>query len=414
MINAILGTTVLNANFCHNIRSVGKVTEHVFITPIVTGSNRTGILEDVVLSYYINKEKQVGKHRVDIFDEPTLFRNKNENIRILIPYCTGNHWVTCEILVAKRRLNVSIDVQLHDPYGHGLLNQDFFYNLAGAITLRILTNSRSLSLSIYQLTNSPSRFDFRRQCSNDDTSCGVIVCKEIRELAKSGTVVKRVVPYSSDEIQKIRKRHLEEIEQQGEHRKALIIQYGSNLEPSSFATGNVDQPEDLFAQVVQNLKSLQSELDEKKRLEQQDFIAKNLGKLKKVEGAVTNSLFRGSIWVFYNSDQKESFHIVANGKNLNIQCKGIKGQYIVQIQRIDINGNLVPSCADVLFYKDGKLQNAITISNIGQSSSRVQGLLDQVNTSGLTIFRADLERTAKKSWVDKVTSVKERTETLAL
>jgi hypothetical protein len=67
-----------------------------------------------------------------------------------------------------------------------------------------------------------------------------------------------------------------------------------------------------------------------------------------------------------------------------------------------------------LFYKDGTLQNAITISNIGQSSSRVQGLLDQVNTSGLTIFRADLERTAKKSWVDKVTSVKERTETLAL
>ena len=73
MINAILGTTVLNANFCHNIRSVGKVTEHVFITPTVTGSNRTGILEDVVLSYYVNKEKQVGKHRVDIFDEPTLF-----------------------------------------------------------------------------------------------------------------------------------------------------------------------------------------------------------------------------------------------------------------------------------------------------------------------------------------------------
>ena len=149
-------------------------------------------------------------------------------------------------------------------------------------------------------------------------------------------------------------------------------------------------------------------------MEQQDFIAKNLGKLKKVEGAVTNSLFRGSIWVFYNSDQKESFHIVANGKNLNIQCKDIKGQYIVQIQRIDINGSLVPSCSDVLFYKDGKLQNAITISNIGQSSSRVQGLLDQVNTSGLTIFRVDLERTAKKSWVDKVTSVKERTETLAL
>ena len=114
----------------------------MFITPTVTGANRREMREDIVLSYYLNKEEQVGpvRDRVDIFDNPDLFRNENENVRVLIPYCTGAHWVTCEVQISKRGLNVNTNVQLHDPYGNGLLNPALFDSLGGAVVRRIISN----------------------------------------------------------------------------------------------------------------------------------------------------------------------------------------------------------------------------------------------------------------------------------
>ncbi len=399
MVNAVLGTTVPGANFRHRTKTAAGVTEHVFITPTVTGTRRDGIREDVVLDYYVNKEKQIGAHRVDIFDELSLFRNENEDVRILIPYCTGDHWMTCEVKIQKRGGNVNADVQLHDPYGRGRLDQAIFRNLQESITRRIV--SKFPDLNVGYVTCSPSRFNFARQAANDGNSCGVIICKEISELADTGTIVRRA-PYSEAEIQVIRDMHLEDLGRQG-GRQGLIDQY----------SGGGDH---IFDQVMKTIGSLQLELDEKKRLEKQRFLMDNLGKLKKMDGVVTGSLFRGVVLVFHNSTRNESFHIVANGKNFDIQCKDAKGKYIVELQRVDADGNLVPGCMDVLSYNDGKLQNAVTIGDVGQSSSRVQGLLDQVNKRGATVSQISPQQPAPaaapvKSWVDYV--IRRRAEEIA-
>ncbi len=375
MVNAILGTTAPDANFRHVAKVAGGITQHVFITPSVTGVHREGIQQDVVIDYHLNKARQVpGANRVDIFDEQTLFRTENEDVTVLIPYCTGNHWLTCEIKIQKRGLNINTDIQLHDPYGRGELDQDLFATLQRSINTRIWERFIKNTAPREQLvrnapTNTPSRFDRPRQAVSDGVSCGVIVCEEIRQLANTGRIVPRN-PYSKGEVQEIRGRHLEDLKQQGEFRQGLINQYSTN---------------DLFAQVAASIKSSQLELDEDKRLKSQRFLVDNLGKLRKMDGVITSGFLGGSVLVFKNSSNVEAFRIVGNFEKLTIQCKDTKGQYIVQIQRLDANGNLIPDCVDVLSYNNGKLQNAVTIGDTAGSRSRVQNLLDQANGRGVAV-----------------------------
>ena len=105
--------------------------------------------------------------------------------------------------------------------------------------------------------------------------------------------------------------------------------------------------------------------------------------------------------------------MVANGKQIDIQCKDAKGQYIVQIQRMDANGNLIPGCVDVLSYRDGRLQNAVTIGNTEHTFSRVQESLDQANKRGVTISQVSSQQSAPvappaaKSWVSYITGRRE-------
>jgi hypothetical protein len=169
MVNAVLGTTVPNANFCHTKKTVRA---HVFITPSVTGADRDGIVGDVTIDYYLNKGKQPGEHVVDIFDEQTLFLKTNEDVTVLIPYCTGNHWLTCEIKIQKRGLYINTDIQLHDPYGGSKLSDGLFGELLVSIGDRL---KEKVPECVREFTNSESRFDFRRQAADDGVSCGVIV-----------------------------------------------------------------------------------------------------------------------------------------------------------------------------------------------------------------------------------------------
>jgi hypothetical protein len=387
----VLDSSIPGEHFKHAFKPAadGNPLEHVFITPAVS-TRGTGNPID----YYINKKDREDAR--DVFDDPNLFQNVNEDVRILIPYCTGNHWVTCEVKITKRGLNINTAIQLHDPYGEdGLcqLEDNLFRELKESIELRTL---QKLQRAQIKASNQVSRFVSRRQERGDGNSCGVIVCEEINELASTGDIARRV-PYSGDEIQTIRRRHLAELAQQDVNRQGLIERFSANHGPDDAKS------EDLFTQVAASIKSSQLEFDEDKRLKSQRFLVENLGKLRKMNGVITSGFLGGSVLVFKNSSNVEAFRIVGNFEKLNIQCKDTKGAYIVQIQRLDAKGDLIPNCVDVLSYNNGKLENAVTIGDIAGSRSRVQNLLDQANGRGVVVKAvAEAAPASEKSWVQRI------------
>jgi hypothetical protein len=334
-----------------------KGSLHTFITYPTSGTDA----KSTNIDYFLDADKQPtpkkGDHRTDVFMHPLLFSTANESARIFIPYCTHQHWQLCEVNIKKTGKKFTVTVVSHDPKGGGKLEDALFKRLQATITKKLqkIINGAEITFTNEISTYTP------RQAVNDNDSCGVIMIRDLERRSKNQDL-NTAKPFTAEEITTLRQEHLTKLRGK-KHYEHLVRQFSGETST-------------LFREAINSIEELVKTKNQLERQNHSSRLVQNLSKLPAMEIYLHDTKL-----VFYGSTKQPHITLTKSifGPSLKISCDP-KGEYIVEVQRINAHGALLPNCIDILHYKDGKLQQATTIGNLDElstSRSRVGELLDQ-------------------------------------
>ena len=147
---------------------------------LINELQKAGFDEAAIKARILEIDKAHSKYGYrDVFEEimPILKRHKKGNSRILFPYnLDQRHWLTGEIMIAKKNNNYTVDIYAHDPYGHGQMAENLFNILE--LTIRARISQEHAEANLIEVHNQQSPFS-ARQAPGDNVSCGVIVCEDL-------------------------------------------------------------------------------------------------------------------------------------------------------------------------------------------------------------------------------------------
>lgn len=155
---------------------------------------------DQAFDYYLDKAKQPGNNRRDVFDElmPKLTSKDDAQAKILFSFNLHNyHWTTCELQIQKTENNYDVTIFSHDPYGGGVIPEDVFCTLSSAVERRIKACAIGSKVGSF---SKESPYSARQHCA-DGSSCGLISVDDTIKLIK-GKEVNRpsIYPVGASEL----------------------------------------------------------------------------------------------------------------------------------------------------------------------------------------------------------------------